>query len=297
MRPALARSRRRVRPLAGLAGARPGCLRRSRLPAVRRSAARRPSEKTTRSPAPRNPISPRSPKSSKSIPTIRKPTTCAVRCLARPAQSEQALADFNKAISLDPKYAQAYANRGLLYRQDQQARSRARRLQQGAVDRRRLRARLSRPRHRLPPARPQRRRRSTDFNKAIALQPDNAQAYYDRGLLYQSQHQHQFAIDDFTTALGLDPAEGRTARRPRAELSGGRRRQVGGERSRPRRCRSRRQTCKPGPAVGSPTNALAQKDKAAGSYAKALNINDKYEPAKTGFARVGGKVGQSYQTF
>src|SRR5262245_43491111 len=29
----------------------------------------------------------------------------------------QALADFNKAISLDAKYAQAYANRGLVHRQ------------------------------------------------------------------------------------------------------------------------------------------------------------------------------------
>ena len=29
---------------------------------------------------------------------------------------EQALADFNKAIGLDPNYAQAYANRALIYR-------------------------------------------------------------------------------------------------------------------------------------------------------------------------------------
>ena len=42
---------------------------------------------------------------------------------------------------------------------------------------------------------------------------------------------------------------------------------------------------------------LGQKEKAAGSYAKALNINEKYEPARIGFARVGGKAGQSYQTF
>ena len=42
-----------------------------------------------------------------------------------------------------------------------------------------------------------------DFNKAISIRPDNAQAYYNRGLLYQSQRQHQFAIDDFTTAIGL----------------------------------------------------------------------------------------------
>ena len=31
---------------------------------------------------------------------------------------EAALADFNKATGLDPNYAQAYANRGLLYRQN-----------------------------------------------------------------------------------------------------------------------------------------------------------------------------------
>ena len=42
---------------------------------------------------------------------------------------------------------------------------------------------------------------------------------------------------------------------------------------------------------------LGQKEKAAGSYAKALNINEKYEPAQAGFARVGGQVGQTYQTF
>ena len=44
-----------------------------------------------------------------------------------------------------------------------------------------------------------------DADRVIAdrLKPDNAEAYYSRGLLYQSQHQHQFAIDDFSTALGL----------------------------------------------------------------------------------------------
>ncbi len=42
---------------------------------------------------------------------------------------------------------------------------------------------------------------------------------------------------------------------------------------------------------------LGQKDKAAGSYAKALNLNDKYAPAAAGFARVGGQVGKAYQTF
>jgi hypothetical protein len=42
---------------------------------------------------------------------------------------------------------------------------------------------------------------------------------------------------------------------------------------------------------------LGDKEKAAGSYARALNINKDHEPAKQGFARVGGRLGQSYQTF
>ena len=42
---------------------------------------------------------------------------------------------------------------------------------------------------------------------------------------------------------------------------------------------------------------LGDKERAAGSYARALNINQSYEPARTGFARVGGRYGQVYQTF
>jgi Tfp pilus assembly protein PilF len=42
---------------------------------------------------------------------------------------------------------------------------------------------------------------------------------------------------------------------------------------------------------------LNDKEKAAGSYAKALNISAEYEPAKAGFKRIGGAYGQSYQAF
>ena len=42
---------------------------------------------------------------------------------------------------------------------------------------------------------------------------------------------------------------------------------------------------------------LGDKEKAAGSYARALNIKQDHEPAKQGFTRVGGKMGQTYQTF
>jgi len=42
---------------------------------------------------------------------------------------------------------------------------------------------------------------------------------------------------------------------------------------------------------------LGDREKAAGSYARALNLNKNHEAAKQGFARVGGKAGQTYQTF
>jgi tetratricopeptide (TPR) repeat protein len=39
-----------------------------------------------------------------------------------------------------------------------------------------------------------------EFVQAIAIDPNNADALYNRGLLYQGNKQHQFAIDDFTAA-------------------------------------------------------------------------------------------------
>ena len=42
---------------------------------------------------------------------------------------------------------------------------------------------------------------------------------------------------------------------------------------------------------------LGDKEKAAGSYARALTLKKDYEPARKGFTRVGGRPGQSYATF
>jgi Tfp pilus assembly protein PilF len=42
---------------------------------------------------------------------------------------------------------------------------------------------------------------------------------------------------------------------------------------------------------------LGNSERAVGSYAKALSINQNFAPAKSGFTRVGGKFGQTYQSF
>jgi hypothetical protein len=42
---------------------------------------------------------------------------------------------------------------------------------------------------------------------------------------------------------------------------------------------------------------LGDKEKAAGSYAKALHLKRDHQPAQAAFTRVGGQFGKSYQTF
>jgi hypothetical protein len=42
---------------------------------------------------------------------------------------------------------------------------------------------------------------------------------------------------------------------------------------------------------------MGEKNKAAGSYGRAINLRPRDETARIGFARVGGKPGQAYDTF
>ena len=44
----------------------------------------------------------------------------------------------------------------------------------------------------------------TDYNRAIAIDRHNAEAYHNRGLVQQAQNQHMFAIEDFNRAIAAD---------------------------------------------------------------------------------------------
>src|ERR1700683_1889268 len=152
----------------------------------------------------------------------------------------EALADFNKAIGLDPGYGQAYANRGLVYRRTKQ-----------------LDLAL------------------TDYDKALSLDGAYAPAYLGRGLATQraepcvARALSYLALgDDKAAATDLDQA---------VQMNPG--------------------DAKAWASRGLAYERLGQKEKAAGSYAKALNINDKCGAGATAFARVGGRAGQTYQTF
>jgi tetratricopeptide (TPR) repeat protein/S1-C subfamily serine protease len=81
-----------------------------------------------------------------------------------------ALADYTKAIELNPNYALAYNNRGTLY-DDQQ-------------------------KYELALA---------DYNQAIELNRNNAQAYYNRGNLYYDLQKYDLALSDYNKAIDINP--------------------------------------------------------------------------------------------
>ena len=83
---------------------------------------------------------------------------------------DQAIADFNKALSIDPKNAEGYFNRGLVYDN------------QGKYDKA------------LP-----------DYNKFIELNPNHMSGYINRGILYVKKSLYDKAIDDFDKAIQIAP--------------------------------------------------------------------------------------------
>lgn len=90
----------------------------------------------------------------------------------RLGEYKNAIADYGKAIALDPNFEKAYYNRGLAYAQQQQ----------------------------YPEA-------VADLTQAIALDPEHATAYYNRGLVHARQNDLVQAIADYDQAIAQAPAE------------------------------------------------------------------------------------------
>jgi tetratricopeptide (TPR) repeat protein len=85
---------------------------------------------------------------------------------------DRAILDFDDAIRLDPNSAKAYAHRGGAY------------LAKGDVD-----------------------RAMADLNKAIELDPNNAEAYRTRGAAYRRKGDLDGAIAEYSEAIRLDPTD------------------------------------------------------------------------------------------
>ena len=98
---------------------------------------------------------------------------------------EMAIAQYTRAIEVNPQCGEAYTGRGLvycLYIKD---------LYEEAL---------------------------SDFTKAIELNPDNAVAYHGRGLIYLMKGLHELAILDFTRVIEIHPKWGAGVYVSRGEL-------------------------------------------------------------------------------
>ena len=111
-------------------------------------------------------------------------------------------------------------------------------------------------------ARRQHRYAIDDFSTAIGLTQNEAEPFVARALSYMSINDFKAAAADLDDAVIAEP-----------------------------------QNLQAWTSRGLAYERLGDKEKAAGSYAKAININKDHEPAKAGFARLGGQAGRTYQTF
>jgi Tfp pilus assembly protein PilF len=130
----------------------------------------------------------------------------------------------------------------------------------------------------------------TEFNTALDLDPHNAKAFYQRGLLYQTEKQHELAIADFTAANGLtplqaDPLLGRAT----SYLALGKAKEATVDLD--EAVQAWPQNGQLWISRGAAYEKLGDNDKAGESYSRALLLRPKDEAARSGLARVGGKAG------
>lgn len=128
------------------------------------------------------------------------------------------------------------------------------------------------------------------YDAAINLDPASAQAFYQRGVLYQSDKRYEFAIADFTSANGLmpqqaDPLLGRA----QCYLALGKNQEAAAD-------LDEASSVAPGNAQiwiarGNIYEKLGNREKAADSFGRAVLLRPNDDNARSGVTRNGGKTG------
>ena len=132
---------------------------------------------------------------------------------------DRAMADYNRAIQLKPDDGDAYNYRGVAYavmgQFDKAIADFDRAIQLKPENAGALNNRGS-----AYDSMGEYERAIADFDKAIELKPDDAEAYSNRGNAYTDEHQYDKAIADYTQALRLNPGDCRDLLQPRHPVPG-----------------------------------------------------------------------------
>ncbi|WP_027545548.1 tetratricopeptide repeat protein [Bradyrhizobium sp. WSM2254] len=126
-----------------------------------------------------------------------------------------------------------------------------------------------------------------EFNRAVGLDPYNAQALYGRALIYQGNNEHNFAIADFTAASGLNPQKAEPLLgRAISHLALGKIKEAAADLD--EASEADPHNAQVWTARGQAYERLGDKAKAAASYTKAVALRPRDDAARSGLARVGG---------
>ena len=118
-------------------------------------------------------------------------------------RSTTVIADYTAAIRLQPDYATAYRHRRVHLLSETRVRPLHRRPH--GSDRFSLDNADAYQLWRRPQGQGQYDRAIADYTAAIRLQPDHAEAYYNRGHAHGAKDEHDQAIADFTAAIRIQP--------------------------------------------------------------------------------------------
>ncbi|MHC2625291.1 Flp pilus assembly protein TadD [Bradyrhizobium huanghuaihaiense] len=126
-----------------------------------------------------------------------------------------------------------------------------------------------------------------EFNRAVGLDPYNAQALYGRALIYQGNNQHDFAIADFSAASGLNPQKAEPLLgRAISYLALGKVKEATADLD--EASEADPHNAQVWTARGQAYERLGDRAKAAASYNKAVALRPRDDAARSGLARVGG---------